>query len=221
VLEIGVGTGRIALPLILASIPIVGVDLSRTMLHRLALNADGMGIEAPPVVVADATELPLADASVGAAVACHVLHLIPRWQIALDELLRVTERGGTLLIELGGDARPKDDPRRALEDRLWQEATGGRPPRVGLRSRQRLDAYLTDHGARARALPGVLDTKDTSLDEMIDAFQHGYSSQTWGLPDATRERAARAVREWARSSFGPLGRPVTRVRRLAWRAYDL
>jgi ubiquinone/menaquinone biosynthesis C-methylase UbiE len=222
VLEIGVGTGRIALPLILAGIPIIGADLSRPMLERLAVNAEGMGIKPPPVVVADATELPLHNGGVAAAIACHVLHLIPRWQEALEELLRVTEPGGTLLVELGEDVTPKDDPRRAIEDRLWKEATGGgRPPRLGIRSRQQLDAYLTNHGARMRALDPVTDTKETSLDETIDAFQHGYYSQTWGLSDALRERAAGVVREWAQSLFGPLGRPVTRVRRLAWRAYDL
>ncbi len=41
VLEIGVGTGRIALPLWQSGVPVVGLDLSAPMLHRLRLNAAG------------------------------------------------------------------------------------------------------------------------------------------------------------------------------------
>ena len=64
-LEIGVGTGRIAMPLAEAGIPLVGVDLSRPMLERLVEKAGG---HAPlPVAVADATRLPFRDDAFGAA----------------------------------------------------------------------------------------------------------------------------------------------------------
>src|SRR2546423_11010187 len=101
-LEVGVGTGRIALDLHRAGVPMAGVDLSRPMLDRLVEKAGGT---APfPLAVADATALPARRHAVGAALACHVLHLIPRWREAADELARVVAPGGVVLVDIGGDA---------------------------------------------------------------------------------------------------------------------
>src|SRR5689334_8211316 len=76
-LEVGVGTGRIALDLHRAGVPMAGVDLSRPMLERLVEKAGGV---APfPLAVADATALPAPGHAFGAGIACHVLHLIPQW----------------------------------------------------------------------------------------------------------------------------------------------
>jgi ubiquinone/menaquinone biosynthesis C-methylase UbiE len=98
-LEIGIGTGRFALPLVRAGLSIVGVDISREMLRRLVINAGG---SPPPIAVADATSLPFRDRSFTSAIAAHVLHLIPRWTTAVDELLRVLRPGGVLVACRGG-----------------------------------------------------------------------------------------------------------------------
>ncbi|HEV2415610.1 MAG TPA: class I SAM-dependent methyltransferase, partial [Candidatus Dormibacteraeota bacterium] len=88
-LEIGVGTGRIALPLIESGINVVGVDISAEMLRRYVEKAPA-NIE---VALADATRLPFADRTFTSAIASHVLHLIPGWVTALDELVRVVAPG--------------------------------------------------------------------------------------------------------------------------------
>ncbi|MFN2588949.1 MAG: class I SAM-dependent methyltransferase [Actinomycetota bacterium] len=76
-LEIGAGTGRIALPLRAAGVDVFGVDLSAPMLERLLSKGTA------PVVLGDATRLPFRDRSFGAALAVHVLHLIPAWRGAI------------------------------------------------------------------------------------------------------------------------------------------
>ena len=101
-LEIGVGTGRIALPLIESGINVVGVDISAEMLRRYVEKA-------PPnieVAVADATRLPFADRTFTSAIASHVLHLILGWVSALDELVRVLVPGGVLLASRSADPPP-------------------------------------------------------------------------------------------------------------------
>ncbi|HEV3273812.1 MAG TPA: class I SAM-dependent methyltransferase, partial [Candidatus Dormibacteraeota bacterium] len=81
-LEIGVGTGRITLPLARAGVSMVGVDISREMLRKLIQNSDG----APPaVVIGDATRLPFGEGKFSAVIAAHVLHLIPEWRQAIVE----------------------------------------------------------------------------------------------------------------------------------------
>src|SRR5687768_3347325 len=85
-LEIGVGTGRIALPLSLHVGSIVGIDLARPMMWRLR---DKQTHEAIHLVQADATQLPFAAESFDGAVAVHVFHLMANWQQALKEITRV------------------------------------------------------------------------------------------------------------------------------------
>src|SRR5262245_28598658 len=90
VLEIGVGTGRIALPVSAYTGAYVGVDISRPMMARLKAKQSG---EAVYVAEADATLLPFAEHSFDGAAAVHVFHLIPGWQKALAELKRVLRPG--------------------------------------------------------------------------------------------------------------------------------
>src|SRR2546423_12027832 len=99
-LEIGVGTGRIALPLHRSGIPIVGVDISSKMVDRLVEKAGG---RPPfPLALADATALPFGDGTFGAAIAAHVFHLIPPWRQGVAELARVVRPGGVVVVDLTG-----------------------------------------------------------------------------------------------------------------------
>jgi ubiquinone/menaquinone biosynthesis C-methylase UbiE len=86
-LEVGVGTGRIALPISLTGIDLVGVDLARNMLDRLVKNAGGTSPF--PLLQADATRLPFADDSFEGAIASWVLHLIAPWRAVAAEMVRV------------------------------------------------------------------------------------------------------------------------------------
>ncbi len=73
-LEIGVGAGRIALPLAARVGAVYGVDLSRPMIDRLRAKRSG---ETVYLTQADATRLPFPSAVFDAAVAVHVFHLSP------------------------------------------------------------------------------------------------------------------------------------------------
>jgi len=94
VLEIGVGTGRIALPLAPLVGDYCGVDLSRPMMERLRAKQKD---ETVYLTQADATRLPFPDNSFDATVVVHVFHLIPAWQDALAELGRVLRSGARLV----------------------------------------------------------------------------------------------------------------------------
>src|SRR5581483_8300610 len=76
-LELGVGTGRIAEPLIAAGYPYTGVDISADMLARLRAKAGN----APNLTIAEAdiTNLPFPDDSFDVALTVHVLHLVSDW----------------------------------------------------------------------------------------------------------------------------------------------
>ncbi len=74
VLEVGVGTGRFAIPLQRAGIPLIGVDISARMVAR------GREKGLRDVFFADALHLPFHDQSLDAALSIHVLHLLPDWR---------------------------------------------------------------------------------------------------------------------------------------------
>src|SRR5690242_6819284 len=95
-LEIGIGTGRVALPLLARGVHMTGVEIALRMLEQLRAKFEAQRQAQPAAPwgalttqVADMTALPFADASFDAVVAVHVLHLVPRWERALDEALRV------------------------------------------------------------------------------------------------------------------------------------
>jgi SAM-dependent methyltransferase len=217
-LEIGVGTGRIALPLAAAGQPMAGIDVSAAMLGRLMTKAGG---RVPfPVALADATVLPFRNDSFGAALCVHVLHLIRRWDEAIDELLRVVRPRGVLLVDMGGEGDPSA---KALEDRFGVAAGIVAAERPGL-SRSRvgeLDDRLAAVGCARRLLPPVPVVGEERLAECIDRLEQGFYSWTWPVPEATRRSAAAETRAWAVAEFGSLDAPRAVRSHIGYRAYDL
>jgi len=93
VLEVGVGTGRYAVPLQKSGIRVIGVDISRKMV------AFGLAKGLRDVVFADAARLPFRSGSFDVGTTNHVLHLIPDWREVLTEIARVTRETYFTVIE--------------------------------------------------------------------------------------------------------------------------
>jgi ubiquinone/menaquinone biosynthesis C-methylase UbiE len=221
-LEVGVGTGRISVPLAQAGIKVVGIDLSKPMLRKLLDNRGDAG--EPSIGLADAVALPFRDGTFGGAIACHVFHLIPRWKSAILELVRVIKPGGVILVELAGGLREVQSlPWEEIRERLTSELglSWHRPQWVGLRDIGELDEFMRSLGARARELPTLVDRRQRSLEEWIEQLQlwvHGSGAP----PDQEKTASAlRAVQEWARERFGSLEGTLSMERVITWHAYDL
>lgn len=93
VLEIGVGTGRYAVPLQKSGIRVVGVDISRQMVEF------GLAKGLRDVVFADGAHLPFARHSFDIATTNHVLHLVANWREVLAEIARVAKEMYFTVIE--------------------------------------------------------------------------------------------------------------------------
>lgn len=217
VLEIGVGTGALALPLCEAGIPVVGVDLSMPMLAKLAEKAGGA---APfPLVQADATRLPFDDESFGGAYLRWVLHLIPGWRDAVAELARLVRPGGVIVIEPGGYTGAW----REVWSRFVAEAGPMAEP-VGLNMRRdldELDPAMIAVGTTPRALPEVEIADGQSLADWFSQIEERRYSWTWRADEDDLMRSVATVREWARERYGDLDTAFVESYPLIWRAYDV
>ncbi len=212
-LEIGVGTGRIALPLHDRGIAVLGLDLARPMLEQLVANAGG---RAPfPVLVGDATRLPLATASCDAVVACHVLHLVPDWPSAIDEALRVLAPGGVLLVDFGGGI-PAPWSGALSRIAAAHDVTDRRP---GTSDPDELGGYLGRRAAQ-RALPEVSFPVTRTLATDLDNWEQQIFSWTWNYSPEQMKVVCDDIRRWALEVGRDLHEPATMQRSIRWLAYE-
>ena len=213
-LEIGVGTGRIALPLHREGARLVGLDLSSEMLGTLVDRAGG---RAPfPLVRGDATRLPFRDARFEVAIASWVLHLIADWRTAIEEIIRVVSPGGVLLNDLGVLSGLDAE----LKYRFRDEAGITDWPR-GPKDRDELDAFLTERGATVRVLPTIVERRSGRLEDEIQGLEDGIFSVSWSVDERIRKTAADATRRWAEARFGSLSEERSLDATHEWRAYVL
>ncbi len=221
VLEVGVGTGRITRPLLARGLRVMGLDLSRQMMARLAAALPA-GTDRPALVQGAAEALPLAADSLDAVLSVHVLHLIPDWRACLREMRRVLRPAGALL--LGYEWRPADSPGARLMEQwraLVQARGGALHAQAGPGTHDFGDiqaALLTDQPRFDEVVVGDWTTTRT-LARNLEAIEHRTWSSTWNLPAAFFEGCLAALRAWAVAEYGGLERELVTPHRFVWQRF--
>lgn len=187
VLEIGVGTGRIALPLARYVALYVGVDISPAMMARLRAKQNSEPIA---LAQANAVHLPFAPASFDAVVAVHVFHLIPDWPAALAQCARVLKPGG-LLLHCWNDRSSssmgvlRDAWRQVVPEHLEQQ------PGVSFTYN---NTFALDHGWREAGAAQVHTyTQQRSPLDFLNSHRQRVSSGMWRLDDDLVARGVAAI----------------------------
>jgi SAM-dependent methyltransferase len=217
VLEFGVGTGVLALPLAERGLDVVGVDLSSAMMAKLHQKADG---RAPfPLLRADATRLPFRDGGFGAAYGRHVLHLIPGWRTVVAELCRVVGRG-VVLIDAGGNPSAWHDVWLAMREVLGPEAD-----HVGLDmardGEDQLVAAFVAAGAVPRPLPEIPFPDEDTVATYLEEVARRSPSWTWRVPDDQLRDAIEVARRWTLDRFDTLDVRLNETGSVRWKAFDV
>lgn len=215
VLEIGVGTGRIAKPLLSAGVQITGIDLSRNMMNRLRETLGDL--HAPALLQGDITRLPFANDMFDAVIGVHILHLVGGWQQAIDEALRVMKPGGSLL--LGRNSyRPNDAQaiRAQLGDLM--EKHGVKRSSIGVREDD-VESELLRRGAsvETRETPAIIT--QGSVAEEIDAIAHRVWSSTWAIPDDVMPEIIAQLKANALREYGTLQHPFDVPHTFTWKKF--
>lgn len=193
VLELGVGTGRLAIPLAATGVAVTGVDTSPAMLARLAAKPDGERVEA---VLGDMAEPPVGQRRFALVVAAYntFFNLIDpgAQQRCLHAVGGHLAHGGRLVLEgfvpAEGRIGPTDVvvPRTVTADRVVLSVTRSRPD-----DQELLGQYIdiTEAGIRLRpwqiryARPDQLDAMAADAGLRLVQRWAGWAGEEFG-PDS-------------------------------------
>ena len=186
VLEVGVGTGRYAVPLQKSGRDVVGVDISHKMVEL------GLGKGLRNVVLADGARLPFTPRAFDLSTSNHMLHLVPDWREVLLELARVTRDSYFSMIERS--SRTTNLHREY--DRLAADA-GYKWVAPGLHERDLPDILKPDLVMPVGPFEDVVPA-DLILEELE---ARSFSSQ-WGTPEDVHRQVMRELRHrWSGHEF--------------------
>jgi ubiquinone/menaquinone biosynthesis C-methylase UbiE len=207
-LELGVGTGRIALPFLAAGHSYAGVDLSAAMLGVLRDKARATP-RTPLLVLGDVTRLPLAAASFDVAIGVHVLHLVGDWRATLLEARRALRPRAHLL--LAGDVGAEELSERDVTtlspplqaQRAWQAALAelglhGREGQPGIRPHDpAVRAFLEGLGAAVEdADLAEYERLPLSARDVVRGYSERIYSSDWARPAEQHAAAVARLERW-------------------------
>jgi len=208
-LELGIGTGRIALPLLERGAHITGIDISARMIERLRAKYAAERAARPnapwgelTVAQGDVTALSFATGAFDAVVAVHVLHLVSQWRRGLDEALRVLRPGAPLL--LGQDVAHGSYVTHPMQDE-WVEIVhrlGAEPHRLGAASFKEILAEARGRGLRVEEWLVADWTTTHTPAEGFTYIADRVWSLTWLVDDDLFAESVRQLEAWARRRYG-------------------
>lgn len=201
-MEIGTGTGRIAVPLLERGAHLFGCDLSSKMLARQRAKRPDARL-----ALADAAALPYEEAEFDGVLTVHVLHLVGGWRAALREIRRVLRPGGAYVNVWNPHTQVDLDTRLRSFWRSRVEAYGAEWRRPGVQSREELSQELVQLGARVEQITAAHVVNWVTPQAIVDDIARRIYSETWGVPDDVFAAAVDDLRRWAAQNYADLNRP--------------
>jgi ubiquinone/menaquinone biosynthesis C-methylase UbiE len=205
--EPGIGTGRVALPIVERGYAYTGVDASEAMMDKLRQKLEGKAHRLT-LVNADATALPLEDNSFDVAIAPHILHLIADWQTAMDELRRVLKPSGVFIYFHHPTNRTA-----AYDDigRQWRQILAGYGYDSGFTGGVTEDVLsrLQEQGATLETVVVAKWSRERTVERILQTYRDRIYSNMWRVPDDIYPRALADLEAWAVEEFPDPNLPMT------------
>lgn len=212
VLEIGVGTGRIAWPVVDAGCEVFGFDLSPNMLDEVYAEREQTPDDRLHLLQLDMHHFGFADNVFDATLAVHVLHLAKDWQQVLREIARVLKPGAVFIQ--GDDWMDPDSVIGALRNELrahvMRIAPQMRPPAAGI-SKQDYLAQLG--GTDVTEVVAAEWTGAMSPNDRLRDYENRIDAESWILPSPLFETCLAHLREFAAATWDDLDAPQPITRR--------
>jgi ubiquinone/menaquinone biosynthesis C-methylase UbiE len=218
-LEVGIGTGRIARPLLDHGFAITGVDISRKMMKRLSKQLDSAN-STIDLAEADALRLPFSNRVFNAAISVHVIHLVSEWKKLLFEVHRVISKPGSITI--GYDWRPEDTPAGMLRNK-WDEICSDYSNHVRHDFKKRfqdVQETLKDMGGHFQEWTAVEWSTKSNIRNDIEKIEARTWSSTWQLDDDQFMAALQQIKEWAEATFEQIDYEYTHSLKFIWQKFS-
>jgi ubiquinone/menaquinone biosynthesis C-methylase UbiE len=208
ILEPGVGTGRIAVPLAERGYKVTGVDISGRMLAVLQGKLAGSGQSLQILFrKADVLKLPFPDEAFSMAVVVHLFHQIEEWKRAVNEVFRVLGLDAPLvLMQTGVGAEIP-----FLNDRYMELcAEQGFPVEyVGVKSTRELVGYCESLGCSAEWIRNRWQwTAHNKIDRALNYMKSRAFSFTTFASEEIHLRAIGRLESELKSQFDSLDTKV-------------
>jgi SAM-dependent methyltransferase len=205
-LEVGVGTGRIAVPLERDGVRLVGIDIAPQMLAQLRAKSPTL-----PVARAVAERLPFRRAAFDGALFVHVLHLVSDARDALAAALECVRPGGLLLLGLTDFATSQRQTVVRWVAELTAELAGVElPPADWNRStRAAFRAAAEAVGSPVTALSLASWKEDRTGRQLLDGLRGRLYSSSWRIPEDVMPELLRRLTPRVEEFFGGLDRSVS------------
>lgn len=217
ILEVGIGTGRIAIPLAETGHIVMGIDLSLNMMRTLLAKPASTSIRLQ-LAQADATTLPFPSEMFDLIYAVHVLHLVAGWRTAVAEAFRALKRGGYFVVSW--HLRPSDSPHKLLRDELNRLVSQYdiRTRRPGAQSEDEIFAELLNWDTSPKLIRVADWSKPETAAMIIEDFDRQIYSETWTIPREVLDRVLPQLTDWAKAQFGSLDRQLNSPEHFTWLA---
>lgn len=200
--EPGVGTGRIALPLVQRGYAYTGVDISEPMMDKLRQKLAGQPHRLA-LVNANITAVPFEAGTFDGAIAAHILHLVPNWRQALAEILRVLRPQGVLIyFHHPGSGATRKDP----IDQQWRAILEGRgyQPRFAGAVTEDVLGYCREQGLTLETVPVAEISRVRTVAEALQTYCDRIYSHLWQIPDAIFNPAIAQLTTWVQQTYPDL-----------------
>jgi len=216
VLDVGAGTGRVAVVLASLGCRVVAIDVAAGMLDLLRAKASSLPVYP---VRGEGARLPFQPSRFDAVIVSRVLYLMPDWQDVLLDAIRVLVPGGRLLHEWGnGEADEAWVQIREKARALFEAAGVVRPFHPGVRTESEARDFLMLQGCRETAAVSLGAGPMMALAAFLDRIVDGECSYIWNVPADVQSRCLPELRAWAAQQFD-LDREAPVPREITWRVY--
>ncbi|MEP6872646.1 MAG: class I SAM-dependent methyltransferase [Anaerolineaceae bacterium] len=201
VLEVGVGTGRIAVPLAQRGFQVTGIDISTEMLRNLRAKRSDIR-----VLLAESSCLPFRAGSFDAVVFSHILHLVPDSAATIRAAIACVRLAG-LLVNCEHTYAPYPEQRSGeILNEIIREVTGQAGWVHGHRASAEpvLAEVLADFGATLEKRAIAHWTDVNTLRRELERLKSRANSNTWAIPDGAMPVIVERFTEEALKIFGGL-----------------
>jgi SAM-dependent methyltransferase len=216
VLDVGAGTGRVAIALAQLDYEVVAIDPSAAMLDGLRAKAAELR---PRIVRGDASALPFKTRIFDAVVIARLLYLVVDWKEVLSEMWRMLKPGGRLLHEWGNGT--EDEPWVQIREHarfLFERAGVELPFHPGARTEAQVEEEL-----RRLGFERLQELKFASgamlLSKFLEGIRTGRYTYTWNVPAAIQAECLPQLESWAAGNFD-LSESVLTPREIIWTIYS-